>query len=324
MSSSASWYPDSGATHHISNDLSNLNSSTEYHGGTQLQLGNGVGVKIANIGQLNVTSSAVASKNLLLDNILHVPDITRNLLSVSKFAKDNNAFFEFHPDFCLVKDLQTKAIILKGTLDQGLYHFLLPKPHIKSSSSSLSNSIKSTQLPPTVCSVSLRNSPSVSSVVSLSCNSVSVGNIELWHRRLGHCAFDVVEKALRSCNIPFNSMKSSLLCHPCCIAKSHRLPYTPSVSQHTIPLSLIHSDLWGPAPMNSRNGFSYYVTFIDHFSTFTWLYLLKSKGEVLSVFKSFKAMVENLLSCKIKTLQSDWGGEYQGLTSFFARIWYCS
>ncbi|XP_047962234.1 uncharacterized protein LOC125207074 [Salvia hispanica] len=33
VNSNASWYPDSGATHHISNDLSNLNSSTEYLGG---------------------------------------------------------------------------------------------------------------------------------------------------------------------------------------------------------------------------------------------------------------------------------------------------
>ena len=111
-------------------------------------------------------------------------------------------------------------------------------------------------------------------------------------------------------------MKSSLLCHPCCIAKSHRLPYTPSTAQHSSPLELIHSDLWGPSPIVSRNGFSYYVTFIDHYSRFTWLNLLKSKGEVLNVFKAFKAMVENMLSCKIKVLQSDWGGEFQGMSSF--------
>ena len=119
-------------------------------------------------------------------------------------------------------------------------------------------------------------------------------------------------------------MKSSLLCHPCCIAKAHRLPYTPSITQHSMPLSLIHSDLWGPSPLVSRNGYSYYVTFIDHFSRFTWLYLLKSKGEVLSVFKSFKAMVENLLSCKIKILQSDWGGRISRFNIFFAAVWYYS
>lgn len=112
--------------------------------------------------------------------------------------------------------------------------------------------------------------PLCSSVVpSTSSKVFPVSSLELWHKRLGHCAFDVVEKALKSCNIHFNSIKSSLLCHPCCIAKSHRLPYSPSSSTCTAPLSIIHSDLWGPSPILSRNGFSYYVTFIDEYSRFT-------------------------------------------------------
>ena len=45
-------------------------------------------------------------------------------------------------------------------------------------------------------------------------------------------------------------------------------------------------------------------------------YFLKSKAEVKQVFISFKSLVDNQFNVKIKMLQSDWGGEYQGLTSY--------
>ncbi|KAH6816202.1 hypothetical protein C2S51_021022 [Perilla frutescens var. frutescens] len=44
------WYPDSGATNHVSNNLANLNTASEYQGGNRLQMGNGTGVDIAHIG----------------------------------------------------------------------------------------------------------------------------------------------------------------------------------------------------------------------------------------------------------------------------------
>jgi transposase InsO family protein len=40
------------------------------------------------------------------------------------------------------------------------------------------------------------------------------------------------------------------------------------------------------------------------------VYLLKSKDEVFSKFKEFKALIENLSETKIKILRSDNGGEY--------------
>lgn len=56
--------------------------------------------------------------------------------------------------------------------------------------------------------------------------------------------------------------------------------------------------------------------FIDSFSKFTWIYLLKTKDEVHTAFQHFKALAENQFSSKIKSLQSDWSGEYRGLVDF--------
>ena len=89
----------------------------------------------------------------------------------------------------------------------------------------------------------------------------------------------------------------------------HNLPFLKSQFIAFTPFELVHSDLWGPAPMNSINGFKYYILFIDHFTRFTWIYLLKSKSEVFAKFVQFKAMIENQFSAKIKTFRLDGGGE---------------
>jgi hypothetical protein len=90
----------------------------------------------------------------------------------------------------------------------------------------------------------------------------------------------------------------------------HKLPFVPSQFQSTHPLELVHSDVWGPAPINSSNGYRFYLLFVDDYSQFSWLYLLKRKSNVLHTFKHFQASVENLLSQKIKVLRTDCGGEY--------------
>ena len=76
------------------------------------------------------------------------------------------------------------------------------------------------------------------------------------------------------------------------------------------PFELVHSDLWGPALVVSVNGYRYYILFVDHYSRFSWLYLLKSKSEAFTKFVHFNAMVANQFSLKIKTFRFDDGGEF--------------
>ena len=57
----------------------------------------------------------------------------------------------------------------------------------------------------------------------------------------------------------------------------------------------IYSDVWGPA-QTSVSGHNYYVSFIDAYSRFTWLYLIKRKFDIFDVFIKFQTHVERLLS----------------------------
>jgi hypothetical protein len=71
---------DSGATSHVTSDINNLSSSQPYNGPEAVHIGNGTGLFIAHKGS---TIFPTEFKPLLLNNILHVPAITKNLLSVS-------------------------------------------------------------------------------------------------------------------------------------------------------------------------------------------------------------------------------------------------
>ncbi|GKB60556.1 retrotransposon protein, putative, ty1-copia subclass [Tanacetum coccineum] len=76
-------------------------------------------------------------------------------------------------------------------------------------------------------------------------------------------------------------------------------------------LGLIHADLYDFKATPSREGNNYYITFIDDYSKFCYVYLANTKDEALNMFKTYKAEVENQLDKKIKLLWSDRGGEYE-------------
>jgi histone deacetylase 1/2 len=73
----------------------------KYHGGDQVHTASGSGMEIQHIGYGTLRSPA---RNLLLNNILHVPSANKDLLSVHCIASDNNVFFVFHPERFYVKD----------------------------------------------------------------------------------------------------------------------------------------------------------------------------------------------------------------------------
>nr|GFB47930.1 retrotransposon protein, putative, Ty1-copia subclass [Tanacetum cinerariifolium] len=97
-------------------------------------------------------------------------------------------------------------------------------------------------------------------------------------------------------------------CVSCMSGKMARKPYTHQVERAKDLLGLIHTDVCGPFKI--RQGASYFVTFIDDFSRYGYVYLLKHKHEVFETFKLFQKEVENQLGKTIKSLCSDRGDEY--------------
>jgi transposase InsO family protein len=278
------WLTDTGATDHLTANLTNLQTQAPYQGTEQVSVGNGQSIPINHTGNGQLSTKLY---NFRLKNLLHSSRISSNLLSVHKLCQDNNCSCYFDSNKFLIQDLPSGKVLYKGLSKNGLYPI-----HTLPSSPSMSPSATA--------------SPPVSAFLS------SKNKWQLWHHRLGHPSDRVLVSAMPSLSscMSISNKHVQHHCKHCLIGKMHRLPFPHSQFQSTQPLELVHSDVWGPAPVNSYNGYKYYLLFVDDFSKFSWLFLLKSKSEVLNTFKHFKATVENQLSKSIKTLRTDCGGEY--------------
>ena len=60
------------------------------------------------------------------------------------------------------------------------------------------------------------------------------------------------------------------------------------------------------------NGEKYFITFIDDFSRYGYVYLLHEKSQSVNVLETFVKEVERQLDKKVKIIRSDRGGEYYG------------
>ena len=178
-----------------------------------------------------------------------MPSIASNLASVHKICHDNQCWCYFDENIISIQALAMGNVLYQGKSEDSVYP-IYPQ--------------KASQL-------SLSSNP---------CNSafhVSVFNKTLWHLRLGHPSDQVLKHLFPNAKIDLN--KYTFVNNDCThylYGKIHNLPFPKSSFTASTPFELIHSDLWGPAPITSINGFKYYVFFIDHFTIFTWIYLLKS------------------------------------------------
>jgi hypothetical protein len=142
-------------------------------------------------------------------------------------------------------------------------------------------------------------------------NSLDEGAM-LWHERFGH--FNMARLKDLDAMVNGMNLKKMPLHHVCeaCIESKHQRTSFPKdeTTRASKLLELMHSDVCGLMKTTSRGGARYFVTFINDFSKKTHVYLLRAKGEVFDKFKEYKALVENQIDMKIKTLRSDNGGEF--------------
>ncbi len=137
-------------------------------------------------------------------------------------------------------------------------------------------------------------------------------NLELWHCRFGHLGMHNVNKLMNDDMVEgMDSVKDGgkdSVCEGCVMGKQHRTKYPKGVA--TEPFELVHSDVCGPLSVNSIGGSRFFVTFIDDYSRYTYVYFIERKDQVLEKFKEFVTLARNLTGKQVKTLRTDNGGEY--------------
>lgn len=74
--------------------------------------------------------------------------------------------------------------------------------------------------------------------------------------------------------------------------KLHQLYFLVIEIKTKTSLELLYTDLWGPAFELSMDGYKYYISFVDNFTRYCWIFPLTLKFEALDTFKYFKILVE--------------------------------
>ncbi|XP_071731015.1 uncharacterized protein [Rutidosis leptorrhynchoides] len=152
------------------------------------------------------------SPTIKLPNCLYILALSHKLLSVSHVTKELNCKVLMYPTFCILQDIRTGLVIGRGTEKGGLYFI---------------------------------DEVSQDGTVLLS-HGTPTREAWLWHRRLGHPSVGYLRFLFPSL-FPSNV---NLNCETCILAKSHRSTFKLSNTRKDAPFALIHSDVWGPAPIN--------------------------------------------------------------------------
>lgn len=274
------WILDSGATCHMCNDKSMFYTLQALPGSVKVTLGDGRSLQAVGRGSvtLNMKLSHNKAETCTLHDVLLVPDLAFNLLSITSASKRGKVTV-FTNTKCEIRNSRSK-LVATGRREGSLY-FL-----------------------------------NQGGVAHLACPSSDQNNSRemIWHRRYGHLGSGglqtLVKKGMVN-GMDFNCERGCGFCECCVEGKGHRLPFQQSTRERTEhPLELVHSDVCGKVGTKSLGGSEYFVTFIDDHTRHVWVYILKRKDEVFQRFKEWRALVEKSSGKQIKTLRTDNGGEY--------------
>jgi hypothetical protein len=277
------WCLDSGATSHLCNDERAFSEMKSEPG--KLNLANNCSTNITAQGKAMFTADVFGeSKNISLSKTLLVPDLRTNLLSVGKITeKGCEVIFKRDNAFVVGNDGSVKLVADRI----GELYYARER-----------NKERSTGLV---------------FAAGLPCTKT----FEVWHRRLGHLNARDMSEAISKGTVlgldvlkPMNFARDSIECEVCLQGKMVRTPFPKRSDRTSELLELIHSDVCGPMRVQSMSKARYFIEFIDDCSRWTVVRFLRSKSEAIEATKEFITMVENQQGKKIKTFQTDNGGEY--------------
>ena len=260
----SSWIVDSGATCHMYHDIDKFINMKKLDKAEDITLDDGHSVKAFGIGtvDLNVRVSDEKQQKCRLFEILYVPKLSYNLLSVSKATRSGKSFI-FTESRCHLLD-EKRNVVATGSKVGNMYYL---------------NCIDE------------QESTHAASI----CSSGDT-NEGIWHRRFSHLGMKNLQKLATDQLVNwlgYNVTKDIKFCEPCVDGKHHRSSFPNSGGRRaTKLLEIVHSDVCGRLEAKSHSGAEYFVTFIDDKSRYVWIYILKNKSELLKKGLEWKSMVK--------------------------------
>ena len=284
-SATNNWIVDSGATCHMSNDEEqfSLSDFRRFDKPKQVALGDGRELEAVGRGTVYLTMNPPKGKTCQrkLRDVLYVPRLSYNLLSVSKVA-DAGKTTEFDDVHCRITGEGGKLLAM-ATKVGSLYYLDYQK---------------------------ISRGQQVNAAETKKPESKE----SIWHRRFGHLGVRNLQKLARDDminNFDFDASSDLTFCETCVGGKHHKSKFPKGTSNRsTEPLGLVHSDICGKINSKSLGGAEYFLTFVDDKTRYVWVYFLKYKDEAFQRFVEWKALVEKSSGHQVKVLRTDNGGEY--------------
>ena len=134
----------------------------------------------------------------------------------------------------------------------------------------------------------------------------------LWHKHLDHIFRQRMERLFKDEILPDLDFSDFDTCVDCIKGRLIAKIRNAKVDRCTELLGVIHIDICGSFTPLAICGHKYFITFIDDYSRYGFVELIREKSDSLDAFKTFKAKVELQRGKKIKVVHSDRGGEYYG------------
>jgi len=265
----SAWLIDSGCTNHMTADLS-LFKDLDKSYMSKVRIGNGEYVKVEGKGAIEVETM---SGTKTLKNVLYVPKINQNLVSVGQLLESGYSIF-FNNGVCDIKDKNGVLLFSAKMMNRSF-------------------------------NVDWRE-------VCLSVNTYENNETVLWHKRLGHFNYATLKRMadLQMTHGLPDIQEQKSICEACQLGKQTRVVFPDNAYKALSKLQLVHTDVCGPMHNESLNGSKYFLLFVDDYSRFCWVYFLKSKADVFAEFVRFKTTVELETGNKLKMLRSDNRGEF--------------
>jgi len=262
------WILDSGSTHHVCKRrdwFSNFREMDSVEINTAADPNKQIGATLRAKGMGDIflkTTVANVEKGIVLRNVYYVPNIRKNLMSMSQIERKGKEFL-VRDRKVKIRNARTKQVICEAQRQNDLY----------------------------VLKVEIdRDIPEDSRIEA---NAVKIDNDDLWHRRFCHVSNTTLKKLGNRVAGLDEAKMDKYTCEECCIGKATKVACRKLKSRQTRDVcELIHSDLCGPMPAKSIGGSKYFIIFTDDFSRNVTVMCIKSKEEVKTCVQNYITRIE--------------------------------
>ena len=287
-----SWIVDSGATEHMSDKRQWFTDFHPVHDKCwSVSIADSHLLYVRGVGDITVhaTINGVA-RTFKLHNVLYVPHLRRNLISISWLTKKHVAIIHVRNECKMLTNDGAGRLLMTGSKAGGLWRL-------------------------DITSVTPSSTANLACAACSGHSSRSTLSLHRWHTRLGHASFRTIRDISSGetiLGLLSFSTANSLVCTGCVHGKIHRrlFPVNPERKRVALPGIFFHIDLAGPFQVPSLGGHSYFMTFKDDHSSFRFVFLLPDRTGILYVFKNLYKLSRKEVGQSMVKLRTDNAKEF--------------